>query len=601
MGRLDLIRFSIKRNNLMVPFIAAILSLAALGPTCTEEDRKSPEPVSGPAVDTTGLLDEHCRKYVGEPRVERISERVWAVMGYDLAHTVLINTDKGSVIVDTAMSPARAHTIRQALEAEAPVGKILAIIYTHSHIDHVGGASVWAEEGTEIWATDIFTEHFLKQYGMFRPSETVRAMRQFGHHIGKESLPCSALGARMDIKAAMKSGVMLPTHTFSREKTLEIGGVTIKLVAAPGETHDQLFVWLPQEETLIPGDNFYYAFPNLYTIRGCTRRPVKEWIHGIDRMRALNPRHMIPCHTKAVHGKEKIARVLTDYRDAIQWVHDEVVRRANRLEDIDTIKESIELPDHLASKPYLQELYGQVDWSAHAIYTNYQGWFDGSAEDLYPLPEAETARREIRMMGGVEEVLSGAEDAIAEKDGKWAVHLLAKLKKSGMLNKDQAKRADEMLAQSYRMVAAGVSNTNGRAYLVESALELEHKRPDPQSVKVGDDIIESVPLEMIFSIMTTRLKPAEARDVHESVHFVFPDVDRRFIVTVRYGVVEVVEGKPLPYTPEPVATLIAGSLTYRRIALGLTDSAKEVVSGNVKIKGSIPKLIEFQDRFQAGI
>lgn len=588
-----------KCRFLMVALV--IVAMSALGPDCGEEESSSMEAISGPSVDTTELLENHCEKYVGGPRVERISEHVWAAMGHDLAHTVLINTAEGSVIVDTGMSPARARTMRQALESQAPVGKILAIIYTHSHIDHVGGTSVWAEEGTEIWATDIFTEHFLKQYGMFRPSETVRAMRQFGHHIDKESLPCSALGARMDIGAALESGVILPTRTFSKKKTLDFGDVTLEMKAAPGETHDQLFIWIPEDQTLIPGDNFYYAFPNLYTIRGSSRRPVKEWVRGLDRMRALAPEHMVPCHTRSVHGKEKIARVLTDYRDAIQWVHDEVVRRANRLEDIETMKESIELPPHLASRPYLQELYGQVDWSVHAIYTNYQGWFDGSAEDLYPMPSGEAARREIEMMGGAGAVLSSAEEAIANDEGKWAVHLLAKVEESGLAEGDQSEKADELLARAYRMLAADVSNTNGRAYLMESALELEHGRPYPRSVKVRDEIIESVPLDLIFNIMTTRLDTAAASDVHETVYFVFPDVDKRYIVTVRRGVVEVVEGEPLPYTPEPVATLMTDSVTYRKIAMGFTDAAKEVVSGNVKIKGSLPALIRFQDRFRAGI
>jgi alkyl sulfatase BDS1-like metallo-beta-lactamase superfamily hydrolase len=45
-----------------------------------------------------------------------------------------------------------------------------------------------------------------------------------------------------------------------------------ELVEAHGETHDQLFIWLPRQRVLMPGDNYYRAFPNLYTIRGTTPR-----------------------------------------------------------------------------------------------------------------------------------------------------------------------------------------------------------------------------------------------------------------------------------------------------------------------------------------
>jgi glyoxylase-like metal-dependent hydrolase (beta-lactamase superfamily II) len=57
------------------------------------------------------------------------------------------------------MSPARAAPVREALLRESP-GQIVALIYTHSHIDHVGGASVWIEPTTEIWATEAFLPHF---------------------------------------------------------------------------------------------------------------------------------------------------------------------------------------------------------------------------------------------------------------------------------------------------------------------------------------------------------------------------------------------------------------------------------------------------------
>ena len=66
------------------------------------------------------------------------------------------------------MNPERARRVRRDLEAAAGKAPIHSIIYTHSHVDHVGGAEVWKEEGTKIWGTEALTEHFFKQYGAFR-------------------------------------------------------------------------------------------------------------------------------------------------------------------------------------------------------------------------------------------------------------------------------------------------------------------------------------------------------------------------------------------------------------------------------------------------
>jgi glyoxylase-like metal-dependent hydrolase (beta-lactamase superfamily II) len=122
---------------------------------------------------TPVVLEHHCKEHIGPPRIIRVTDTVWVAVGYDLANTILIKTSAGHVIVDVAMSPAKAKVIRGALIEAAGDAPIHTIIYTHSHIDHVGGASGWAANATRIWATDAVTAHFFKQYGVFRK---VRAM-----------------------------------------------------------------------------------------------------------------------------------------------------------------------------------------------------------------------------------------------------------------------------------------------------------------------------------------------------------------------------------------------------------------------------------------
>ena len=583
-------------RSLVIGFRAALLILAAfflLGANIS-----CGTPRQEKAVTTSEVLSKHCEEAIGEPRVEQISEHVWVALGYDQANTALIHTEDGNVIVDVSMSPVAARAVKQALIEKAPSGPIKAIIYTHSHIDHVGGASVWAEKNTQIWATDAFIEHFFKQYGLFIKAETTRGVRQFGFNVPQEELPCCAIGARTYYQASFESGVLMPTHTFSDSETLEIGGLQIEMREGYGETHDQLFVWIPEDKTLIPADNFYWAFPNLYTIRGTSPRPVDEWIKSLDEMRRLEPEHLVPMHTKPIHGKQEIAEALTNYRDAIQWVRDEVVRRANRGEDIDTIAESIKLPTHLAEKPYLRELYGQVDWSARGIYTNSLGWFDGRPDKLYPLPHNEVAKREVMLMGGPEKVLELANQALQSNDTRWAIHLLAKLQDSGLASDELAKLLSEKLVESYRALAQTMSNTNGRAYLLESALELSQDMPEPQSPKISEKMASSIPLETIFSHMAARLNPEKSSNIHESVHFVFPDENKRFVVTVRNGIAEIVEGEPLPGTPEPVAIITADSLAYRMVAMDMSSPVSAYASGKITIEGSWPGFLKFMSRFQ---
>ena len=547
----------------------------------TPQGQRIKEPLSIP-----DLLKTQCA-LIGAPRIEKISEHIWAAIGYDLANEILIHTPEGNVIIDPLMSPKRGEAAKRDLIASAPGGPVKAIIYTHSHIDHIGGTSLWMEDSPPIWATDSFIKHFYKQYQVFLPIENIRGRRQFGEHAILEDLPCNGIGRRTDIRASLEgAGIRLPTHTFSGSKTLNIGGVSITLIGAPGETDDQLIVWIPEDKTLIAADNFYWAFPNLYTIRGTSPRPVDQWIKSIDIMRRLRPEHLLPCHTVPIHGEQEIETALTNYRDAIQWVRDEVIRGANKGYDLDTIAENIKLPPHLAGLHYTKEFYGQVDWSAKGIYTSNLGWFDGRADKLYPMNAKEAAQREIRLMGGPEKVMQLADVALQQDDIRWSIHLLAKLVDSGMATGNMKKVLDDRLAISYEKLASTLYNLNGRGYLLESAYELRHGMEKPTRVKLDESLVAKVPLETIFSVMTSRLIPEKAMDVHETVHFVFPDENKRFIVTIRKGIAEVVEGEPLTGTPDPVAVLTTDAFTFRKMAMKMISPVTAFTSRKMKVQGS---------------
>ncbi|MGD0210045.1 MAG: alkyl sulfatase dimerization domain-containing protein, partial [Desulfomonilia bacterium] len=361
---------------------------------------------------------------------------------------------------------------------------------------------------------------------------------------------------------------------------------------------DQLIVWIPQDKTLIAADNFYCSFPNLYTIRGTSPRPVDQWIKTIDVMRRLKPEHLMPCHTVPIHGEQEIETALINYRDAIQWVRDEVIRGANKGYDLDTIAEKIKLPPHLTGLHYLTEFYGQVDWSAKGIYTSNLGWFDGRPDKLYPMKEQETAKREISLMGGPEKVMQLADVALGQSDFSWAIHLLAKLSDSGIATGNMKTALDEKLAISYEGLASTLYNLNGRGYLLESAYELRHGLEKPEPAKLDESLVSKVPLETIFTIMTTRLIPEKSMDVHETVHFVFPDEKKRFIVTVRKGIAEVVEGEPLPGTPDPVAIVNIDALTFRKMSTKMISPVMAFTTGKIKVQGNWLSFLTWYSRFE---
>lgn len=553
---------------------------------------------------TTADAVKHCEDAIGSPRVERVGDRVFIAIGYDLANAILVRTESGGVLIDAGMSPERATQMRAALLGASP-GPIRHIIVTHSHIDHVGGLATWVDaeaQPVEIWATEAFTQHFFKQYGTFRPAESSRGARQFGRHTAGQGLPCSALGRFIDLDAAMTLGVRMPTRTFSGQTSFSMGGLTFRLEEAHGETHDQLFVHVPELDAVFAGDNWYRAFPNLYTIRGTSPRPVDQWIESLDRMRALQPTALIPSHTRPVVGEREVRKALTTYRDAIQWVRDQTVRLANEGRSVDELAATIGLPTELRDSPYLLELYGQVDWSVRAIYDAHLGWFDGRPETLYPVPPTQMAERTVQAMGGSSRVLSLAQTSMEDGDHAWALHLLALLRRSSDSRAVSA-GIDEAWVTALRAQAQTVSNSNGRSYLMESAYEAEHGESPLPKPTLDDALVRAVPLAVIFDVLASRLIPEHASGVHESVRFVLSDDDavERFTVTIRHHIAEVSRGTPLPGTPTPIAALHCSAQTWREIAMDTRSAAAAIATGDLRVEGSATDLLAFLDRFKRGI
>jgi alkyl sulfatase BDS1-like metallo-beta-lactamase superfamily hydrolase len=190
-----------------------------------------------------------------------------------------------------------------------------------------------------------------------------------------------------------------------------------------------------------------------------------------------------------------------------------------------------------------------------------------------------------------------ADEALNAGDYRWAIHLLSKLRDSGLAVGGMNDALNGRLAASYERLASTLYNLNGRGYLLESAHEIRHgieKTPHP---RLDENVVANIPLDAIFTIMATRLDAANAMDVHEAVHYVFPDENKKFVVTVRRGIAEVVKGEPLPGTPEPVATLRVDALTFRKLAAKVTTPVAALASGKLSVEGSWLGFLRFNRRF----
>jgi len=467
--------------------------------------------------------------------VETVTENLHVAIGYGISNSIMIEGEDGLIIVDTMT------TREEATEVLAEFRKISskpvrAIIYTHSHPDHVFGADVFAQgSDPAVYAhetTEQLVKHLLTEV---RPCIGTRSMRMYGNFLAPGQVHNVGIGPHVGIGPDSTIGFVHPTRTFSDRLVDEVAGIRFELIHTPGETDDQIAVWLPDQKVLIPGDNFYWTFPNLYTIRGTPFRNLKNWYRSIDAMRDLDPEYMVPCHTRPLAGKDKIDTILTDYRDAIQYVHDQSIRGMNMGMTPDELAEHVRLPPHLANAPYLRPFYGKVSWSARSMFAGHLGWFDGDSATLQPLTRREQAALMARLAGGEDALLAQTRRLVQEQSWQAALQLTGHLIR---LN-PELQEARDLRIQALSALAGIEQNPNARHYYLTEAVEIRDRFVVHETVRPSAASIRQFTLRGFFDSLAVNLDPNKSASVDQKVLMVFPDAGEAFTVHVRHGVAEI--------------------------------------------------------------
>jgi alkyl sulfatase BDS1-like metallo-beta-lactamase superfamily hydrolase len=293
------------------------------------------------------------------------------------------------------------------------------ILFTQGHVDHVGGADLFHEEGTKVVAhannqahqqDDARISAFRAMRSGFAFADTIAKAFQYIQENTGGSIPPQSRPA--------------PDITFDDRYELELGGLRMELLWTPGgETTDSMVVWLPDHDVVFTGNLFsalFGHFPNLVTIRGDRYREALVFIESLERVLALEPELLLPGHGGPVVGKETIREELTRLRDAVQYVHDETVKGMNRGTDVHTLMREIQLPPELE----VGEGYGKVSWSVRAIWENYAGWFHhSSTTELYDVPEKAVHQDLVELAGGADAIAERAAKRLEAGEPVEAIHL----------------------------------------------------------------------------------------------------------------------------------------------------------------------------------
>lgn len=403
-------------------------------------------------AEAQGIVQPDIRRPAGFDQKEaiQVNEHVYQATGF--GNTYLVVTREGNVVIDTSSGVlAAAH---KRLLKKVSDGPIRYVILTHCHPDHIGGIHAWRKEGTQIVAQEKYQsgrEYQRRLAGLF-------VRRNSAQYNIAPALVQAAARQYLDPKFDA-------TLTFDRSHTIKLGELTFELFHSPGETEDQLNVWIPEIQTAFIGDNMYETFPNMYTLRGTQPRWALDWIASLDHVIALEPAVLLGSHLPPITGKEAIRKHLVRYRDAIQYVHDETVRGMNEGKDVYTLMREITLPAELA----MSEDYGRLTWSIRGIYEGYVGWFDENPVTMYETPASAVSADLVQLAGGADKIVDRAKGHVEAGRFVEAIHLL-----NVALEAEPTHRQSlEMKIHAYQSLLARATNVIEQGWLKHGIRETE--------------------------------------------------------------------------------------------------------------------------------
>ena len=531
-------------------------------------------------------LYEHSKEFT--QNVYSYENGIHAAVGYGIANSFMVEGDKGNIIIDSTDSVYQAEKVYAMFQA-INSNPISAIIYTHNHADHTLGAKYFVDQQSEaplIIAHDSTAKSVEKIFGLINPIISSRSSKMFGTQLLESDVVNVGIGPFLSTGKSAP-GYVKPNLTFKDELKIQLSGIAFEFYHAPGETDDQIFVWIPEFQALFPGDNVYKTFPNLYTIRGTSYRDVKGWVQSLDHMISFQPKELYPSHTLPLSGSD-VLEVLTLYRDGIQFVHDQTVRLMNLGFDPEEIIEQISLPQNIASSPFFNEFYGTVRWSVKSIFNGYLGWFTGNISELDPTSTMRKAELMSDMIGGSENLYHELEKAVNGEEMQWALELSDLL----LAINHRTKEVNALRAQAAYFIGRMSSNPNKRNYFLSEAQILRDGENQSLDVKPKASMLEEVPIDMFFEVLSVRLNPKKVK-ASEVINacFTFSSGATK-VITIRNQIAQITYQIPENCN----LTINSSEAMLKQVLAGLSNPVTAIASQDIIVDKKV-EFIKFLSRF----
>ncbi len=531
----------------------------------------------------------------------KVTDHIYQVRGFDLSNMDIIEGNTGLIIIDPLISKETARAALDLYYQYRPKKPVVAVIYTHSHVDHYGGVKGVISETdvkagkVKVLAPQGFLESAVSENVYAGNAMGRRAIYMYGALLPKneKGQVDGALGKTVSLGEVT---LIVPTDLITQTgEKRTIDGVDMIFQMAPNtEAPAEMLIYFPQFKALCSAEDAVHTLHNLYTLRGAQVRDAAAWWKTLNEAIELfgNKSDVVFAqHNWPTWGSANIVYYLEKQRDLYKYIHDRTLHLMNQGYTMTEVGNLVTLPSSLANEWYNRGYYGSVNHDAKAVYQRYLGWYDSNPANLNPHTPVEAAQRYVEFMGGADAILKKARDYYTKGDYRWVATVLNHVVLADPANQT----ARNLEADAMEQLGYQTENATWRNEYLMGAFELRNGVPKNIGTDVvSADTLKAMPIDMYLDYMGIRLDSEKAGDKKIIINLNFTDTKQEYALVLQDGV--------LIYTPKKQiksadATINLTRTLFDSLTLKQMTMEEAVKKGDIKVEGSKEKIREFMGLF----
>ncbi|WP_228539814.1 alkyl/aryl-sulfatase [Nocardia sp. XZ_19_385] len=533
-----------------------------------------------------------------------IAPGFYQVRGLDLSNMTIIEGDTGVIVIDPLISTETAAAGLALYRAHRGNRPVTGLIYSHSHVDHFGGAlGVTTREDVAAGRCPVLAPAGFLEHAVAENIYTGTAMARRAAYMYGAALPRGEkgqIGAGLGQTTSLGTVTLIaPTKDITATGQQEVvDGVRMVFQMTPGtEAPAELNFYFPDRRILCMAENATHTLHNLLTLRGALVRDPHVWSKYLTESINLYARQsdlVFSSHHWPVWGTDKIVEFLSLQRDLYGYLNDQTLRLLNQGYVGSEIAEMLRMPPAIERSWSTHGYYGSVSHNVKAIYQRYMGWFDGNPAHLWEHPPVESAKRHVAAMGGAASVLKTAQKAYDEGDFRWVVQLVNYV----IFAEPGHTKAKHLQASAFEQLGYGSENATWRNFYLSGAHELRNGSFGTPTAANSTGLLAALTVEQAFDALSLNVDGPKAWDTKVTTDWRFrDDRDRVHRAELRNGVLVHYDRWPDDGLPAPDATLTLTRGAFLRNMLAGGDMQQAIAKGDVLVDGNIAVLAQLKGLF----